>query len=220
MPMDAKFPAISRLTRPCRRLQVSTARRAVTESVPGSCACAQAVSWMRAAGAGGGGAVPELAQNAEQLVHCGLRGLHESLRVRVVAGQRRPERQPVPVRLGQRPGPVRASERLKPGARLQARRLACRSAQRFRQVVVGVDDQRRALGHPRRPHHARPAPRPPTNQCRSAHRLRPGGGHPCRRHNGGTQITRLGATPTTSRQTDAVAHSGGSGVGASGCLCG
>jgi len=45
MPMDAKFPAISRLTRPCRRLQTRTARSAVAGSMPGTCACAQAESW-------------------------------------------------------------------------------------------------------------------------------------------------------------------------------
>jgi len=39
----------------------------------------------------GGGRVPGFAQNAEQDFHRSLRRLDESLRVRVVAGQRRPE---------------------------------------------------------------------------------------------------------------------------------
>ncbi len=34
MPMDAKFPAISRLTMPCRRLQIRTAPSAVAGSTP------------------------------------------------------------------------------------------------------------------------------------------------------------------------------------------
>ena len=41
-PMDAKFPAISRLTMPCSWLQTRTPRRAVAGSAPRSCACTQA----------------------------------------------------------------------------------------------------------------------------------------------------------------------------------
>ena len=63
--------------------------------------------------------VPEFAQNAEQDFHRSLRCLDESLRVRVVAGQRRAEQQPVPVWLGHCPGPVGAREGLEPGARFR-----------------------------------------------------------------------------------------------------
>jgi hypothetical protein len=79
-----------------------------------------------------GGTVPEFAQHAEQDFHRSLRCLDESLRVRVVAGQRRPEQQPVPVWLGQGPGPAGAGDVLEPCARLCARRMAERVGERVR----------------------------------------------------------------------------------------
>jgi hypothetical protein len=129
--MDAKFPAIWRLTKLCRRLQMMMARKGDGWVSAGVVCSGQGreLGCERLSGRGGG-AVPEFTQNAEQNCHRSLRRVDESLRVRVVAGQRRPEQQPVPVWLGQSPGPVGAGEVLEPCARLWARRTAGRARRR------------------------------------------------------------------------------------------